>query len=112
MKNSGRQAARSPHTRKQQDILKGLALAASRLGWRVSAGQLRFADLKLKGGNCRLRDSQWLILDKGQPFDDLLDIYRQVLSAEDLKSSGLPAELQEQLLPYLNQPGPTDHQAA
>jgi len=93
---SGRRpAVKSPHTRKQLEILKALEGAAKRQGLKVSAsvGQLRFAGLKLKGGSCLLRGRQWLILDKSQPFDDLVELYRQVLSADELVECGLPPDL-------------------
>lgn len=93
-KISGRRpAVKSPHTKKQQEILKALENTARRQGLKVSSGQLRFAGLKLKGGSCFLRGRQWLILDKSQPFDDLVEIYRQVLSAEELVDCGLPPDL-------------------
>lgn len=93
---SGRRpAVKSPHTRKQLEILKALEGAAKRQGLKVSAsaGQLRFAGLKLKGGSCFLRGRQWLILDKSQPFDDLVELYRQVLPTEELVECGLPPDL-------------------
>lgn len=93
---SGRRpAVKLPHTRKQLEILKALEGAARRQGLKVSAsaGQLRFAGLKLKSGNCLLRGRQWLILDKSQPFDDLVELYRQVLSAAELVGCGLPPDL-------------------
>lgn len=93
-KISGRRpAAKSLHTKKQLEILKALEGAARRQGLKVSVGQLRFAGLKLKGGNCLLRERQWLILDKSQPFDDLVELYRQVLPAQELVECGLPPDL-------------------
>jgi len=88
-----RSASKSPHTNKQQEILKAMEAAARRQGFKVSAGQLRFAGLKLKGGSCLLRDRQWLILDKSQPFDELVDIYRLALSPEELADCGLAPDL-------------------
>lgn len=93
-KISGRRpAVKSPHTKKQQETLKALEEAARRQGLKVSSGQLRFAGLKLKGGSCLLRGRQWLILDKSQPFDELVELYRQVLSPEELVDCGLPPDL-------------------
>ncbi len=66
----------------------------------VSTGQLRFAGLKLRGGSCFLRGNQWLILDKNQPFDELMDIYRQAISARELFAAGLSDELLAMLSPY------------
>lgn len=99
-KISGRRTAvKSLHTKKQSAILKALEGAARRQGLKVSVGQLRFAGLKLKGGNCLLREKQWLILDKSQPFDDLVELYRQVLPAEELVECGLPPDLLSQAPP-------------
>lgn len=91
---SGRRAAlKSPHTKKQLEILKALEGAARDRGLKVSAGQLRFAGLRLRGGSCLLRGRQWLILDRSQPFDDLVELYRQVLSPAELAGCGLPPDL-------------------
>ena len=95
-----RPAARTPHSKKQLAILKALEETARRTGLRVSAGQLRYAGLRLKGGSCLLRGRRWLILDRAQPFDDLMEIFRQVLSAGDLAASGLPRECLALLAPY------------
>lgn len=92
---------RSLHSKKQQQVLKALDAAAKKVGLKVSAGQLRFAGLRLKGGSCFLRGRQWLILDKNQPFDDLLDIYRQALSIELLEEHGVTDETLDLLAPFL-----------
>ncbi|UQZ88132.1 hypothetical protein C4J81_02455 [Deltaproteobacteria bacterium Smac51] len=93
-------AIRSPHTKKQVEVLKALEQAAKRIGLKVSAGQLRFAGLKLRGGSCLLHGRQWLILDKSQPFEELVDIYRQAISTSDLISCGLPDDVLSTLSPY------------
>jgi hypothetical protein len=80
---------RSPHSKKQKAILEVLEDAARRAGLTISTGRLRYAGLKLKGGSCLLRGRRWLIMDRAQPFDDLLDIFRQVLSPEELAEAGL-----------------------
>ena len=80
---------RSPHSKKQKVILEVLEDAARRAGLTVSTGRLRYAGLKLKGGSCLLRGRRWLILDRAQPFEDLLEIFRQVLSPEELAEAGL-----------------------
>ena len=95
-----RSAPRSPHTKKEAEALKALEQTARRIGLKVSvsAGQLRFAGLKLRGGSCLLRGNQWLILDKNQPFEELVDIYRQALSSRDLRE--LSADVRATLSPY------------
>lgn len=104
---------KSPHSKKQREVLHALETAARRTGLKVSAGQLRFAGLKLKSGSCLLRGKQWLILDKNQPFDDLVDLYRQVLTPTELADCGLPGETLELLAPYLGlkTPAGTDEAA-
>ena|GEM_PF-3432823 len=84
-----RPKAPSPHSKKQRAILQALEAAARRAGLKVSTGRLRYAGLKLKGGSCLLKGSRWLIMDRTQPFDDLLEIFRQALSAEDLAEAGV-----------------------
>ena len=99
--NGRKSAVKSPHTKKQQEILKIMESSARRLGLKVSSGQLRFAGLKLRGGSCLLRGRQWLILDRSQSFDDLVDIYRQVLSISELEKCDLEPGTIDLLSPYL-----------
>lgn len=95
-------APKSPHSKKQRDVLHALETAARRVGLKVSAGQLRFAGLKIRSGSCLLHGNKWLILDKNQPFEELLDIYRQVLSTQELIKCGLPDDTVALLSPFLN----------
>ena len=88
-KGTRRPKNRSPHSKKQKAILEALETAARRAGLKVSTGRLRYAGLKLKGGSCLLRGRRWLIMDRTQPFDDLLEIFRQALSPEELAEAGL-----------------------
>jgi hypothetical protein len=85
-----RPAGRPPHSKKQKVILEALEEAARRAGLKVSTGRLRYAGLKLKGGSCLYRGRRWLIMDRTQPFDELLEIFRQALSPEELAEAGLP----------------------
>jgi len=80
---------RPPHSKKQKVILEVLEDAARRAGLKISTGRLRYAGLKLKGGSCLLRGRRWLIMDRAQPFEDLLEIFRQALSPEELAEAGL-----------------------
>lgn len=101
-KITGRKTAvKSPHSKKQQLILKALETAARRLGLKVSTGQLRFSGLKLRGGCCLLRGRQWLIMDRNQPFEDLVEIYRQGLPLHEVEQCGLEPEIMELLRPQL-----------
>ncbi len=100
--NFKRSPIKSPHSKKQQQVLKAMEAAARRMGLKVSVRKLRVAGLRLKGGSCLLRGRQWIILDRYQPFDDLVDVYRQALSLEELAGLGLPAESMELVSPYLD----------
>jgi hypothetical protein len=89
---ASRPAGRPPHSKKQKAILESLEAVARRAGLKVSTGRLRYAGLKLKGGNCLLRGRRWVIMDRSQPFDDLLEIFRQALSPEELAEAGLSGD--------------------
>jgi len=110
--NNKKSAVKSPHSKKQQEILRAMEAAARRLGLKVSSGQLRFAGLKLRGGSCLLRGRQWLILDRSQAFDDLVDIYRQALPLDEVEKCGLEPELVNLISPHLAVAGPGDEKAA
>lgn len=101
-KSPKKSAVRSPHTKKQVEALTTLERVGRRMGLKISVsnGQLRFAGLKLRGGSCVLRGNQWLILDKNQPFDELMDLYRQVISAQDLFAAELSDDILATLSPY------------
>lgn len=100
-----RTTTRSPYTKKQGEVIKALENAAKQAGLRVSAGKLRFAGLKLKGGSCLLRGNRWLVLDREQPFEDQIDIFRQALTASDLSTSSLSEELKLLITPYIVEKG-------
>jgi len=87
-----RPAGRSPHSKKQRAVLQALEEAARRAGLKVSTGRLRYAGVKLRGGSCLFRGHRWLVMDRAQPFDDLLEIFRQVLSPEELAEARLAVE--------------------
>ncbi|MDR2724540.1 MAG: hypothetical protein LBC90_00425 [Candidatus Adiutrix sp.] len=94
-----RPKTRSPHSKKQKVTLEALEAAARRAGFKVSTGRLRYAGLKLKGGSCLLRGRRWIIMDRTQPFDDLLEIFRQALSSEELAEAGLSGDAPAVLTP-------------
>jgi hypothetical protein len=102
----------SPHSKKQLVILQALETVARRAGFKVSAGQLRYAGLKLKGGSCLLRGCRWLILDKHQPFDDLLDIFREALSLDDLAAGDLEKGTLALVAPYFQTQATDDSASA
>ncbi|MEW5723841.1 MAG: hypothetical protein AB1896_12085 [Thermodesulfobacteriota bacterium] len=80
-------------TRKQKETLKELDKLARRLGLRVSYGQLRFGGLRLKGGQCLFRGERWVVLDRGQPYEDQLDVFREALGGLDLQTEEVPPGL-------------------
>ncbi|MDR1545469.1 MAG: hypothetical protein LBU12_01870 [Deltaproteobacteria bacterium] len=47
---------------------------------RVSSGRLIYAGLRLKSGQCSLHDEPWLVVDRFQPFEDQLEIFRRALA--------------------------------
>ena len=66
---------------------------AKQVGLRVSWGKLRFAGLKLKGGQCLFKGEKWLVLDRTQPYEDQLDSFREALQEFDLRGREVPKEL-------------------
>jgi hypothetical protein len=68
---------KSVNTKKQLFLLAELDKLAKKVGLKVSSGRLQFGGLKLKGGHCFLRTERWLILDRTQPYDEQLEMYKQ-----------------------------------
>ncbi len=94
---SGRPTPLSP---KQREALRLLEKLAKTIGLKVSvSSSLRFQGLKLKGGHCLFKEAKWIVLDRTQSFDNLLEIYRQVLTSADLEK--LPSKEAEFLATYL-----------
>jgi hypothetical protein len=75
--------------KKQTKIISELDKLAKKIGLKVSAGKLVFAGLKLKAGSCLLRQENWLVVDRFQPFEEQLDTYRRALSDFDLSNGYL-----------------------
>ena len=91
---------KSIHSKKQLLVLGALERAAKKLGLKVSAGKLQFAGLKLKGGNCLFKGEKWLVFDRNQPFEDVVEIYRQAVNPHELAACELEAEDKDILSPY------------
>jgi hypothetical protein len=83
------------NSKKQKLILSDLEKFAKRIGLKVSSGKLIYAGLKLKSGQCTLRQEPWLIVDKTQPVDDQIELYRQALATLELPSEDIPVGLKE-----------------
>jgi hypothetical protein len=86
-------AKTSKRTKKQQETIRQLEKLARQVGLRVSWGKLRFAGLKLKGGQCLFKGEKWLVLDRAQPYEDQLDSFREALRECDLTGREVPPEL-------------------
>ncbi|MBF0531229.1 MAG: hypothetical protein HQK55_18570 [Deltaproteobacteria bacterium] len=70
-------------TKKQRSTISLLEKLARARGLRISYGDLRFAGLKLKGGLCEFRGETWVVMDRRQPFDDQVDIFREALNGRE-----------------------------
>ncbi|MDR1678040.1 MAG: hypothetical protein LBS44_06585 [Deltaproteobacteria bacterium] len=90
--------------KKQALILSELDKLAKKVGLKVSVGKLIFAGLKLKSGRCLLRQEDWLVVDRFQPFEEQADLYRRALAGFELSPQYLQAlspETRNILLPDL-----------
>ncbi|MDR2613502.1 MAG: hypothetical protein LBG06_12035 [Deltaproteobacteria bacterium] len=90
------QAKRSAQ-RKQQENISLLERFARSRGLKVSAGKLFYAGLRLKSGQCVYREEPWLVLDRFQPYEEQLDLFRKAFA--DLRVEGFPDEVREILYP-------------
>jgi hypothetical protein len=79
-------------TKKQSQIISELDKLAKKVGLKVSAGKLVFAGLKLKSGQCQLRQDNWLVVDRFQPYEEQLDVYRRALAGIKIQLENLSPE--------------------
>ncbi|MBF0527661.1 MAG: hypothetical protein HQK55_00035 [Deltaproteobacteria bacterium] len=86
--------AKNRLTKKQELILRLLDQLARQTGLRISYGQLRFAGLKLKGGQCLYRGRKWLVIDRQESFEGQVELFREALTRLDLTGLDIPPELQ------------------
>lgn len=82
--------AKPRFTNRQKEILKELERLSKKVGLRVSYGKLRFAGLKLKPGQCLLRGEKWIVMDRAQPFEEQVDVYREALKEFKIKKQDVP----------------------
>ncbi|MDR2339211.1 MAG: hypothetical protein LBF40_03630 [Deltaproteobacteria bacterium] len=82
----------------EKETLVRLEKLAKSLGIRVSKGKLFYAGLKLNPGRCSLRGETWLILDSNQPFDEQVDLYRELFQDMEFDESVIPEDLVDLLL--------------
>ena len=85
--------------KKQQQILNALEKVAEQAGFRVSYGDMKFAGLKLRSGQCLFKSERWLVLGSKDRFEDKLDLFREALQEFDLSQAELSEELAELLTP-------------
>ncbi|MDR1049578.1 MAG: hypothetical protein LBP95_00560 [Deltaproteobacteria bacterium] len=71
-------------TKKQAASLAELEKLAKKLGLRVFFGKLVFAGIKLKGGNCLLREDSWVVVDRYQPYEDQAEVFRKALAGLEI----------------------------
>ncbi|MDR1081325.1 MAG: hypothetical protein LBQ79_10295 [Deltaproteobacteria bacterium] len=90
-------AARRAAEAKQREQLSLLEKFARGLGLKVSSGNLLFAGLRLKSGQCVYREEPWLVLDRTQPFEDQLELFRKAF--EDLDVPSFTDEVKSLLYP-------------
>lgn len=97
--------ARADITRKQKEILKELEELSKKLGYKVSYGKLRFGGLRLRGGQCLFKGDVWLVMDRAQPFEDRLEVFRNALEGADLEGQEISDGLRRLLdLPRASSP--------
>jgi len=105
--------------KKQEETIHQLEDLARRLGLEVSYGDMKFAGLKLRSGQCLFKGRPWLILDRKQSFEEKLELFVQALAGFDLSGEELPAEVSAWLrpvsgpaVPSSDGKGPADEQPA
>jgi hypothetical protein len=74
-------------TKKQQATLSELEKLSRKLGLRVYSGKLIFAGLKLKGGQCLLRDDSWVVIDRYQPYEEQVEVFRKGLGKVSIEAN-------------------------
>lgn len=82
-------------TKKQKRTIAELEKIARELGLRVSAGDMRFAGLKLKSGHCLFRGETWVVVDRRQPFEEQVEVLSEAIGTLDWKQLELSPELEK-----------------
>ena len=96
---------------RQRKILQALEDLAQNLGLRVSYGDLRFAGLKLKGGQCLFRGEKWLVMDRRQPYEEQVDAFVDALKEFDIEDQEIPVVIKGLFAPsgLAVEAAPADH---
>ncbi|MDR2353925.1 MAG: hypothetical protein LBF22_12385 [Deltaproteobacteria bacterium] len=85
--------------KKQKEVLLALERHAKNLGIKVNTGKLIFSGIRLRAGQCLFREQVWLILDRFQPFEEKVDLFREAFVFLNLKPQDFPNEIREVLFP-------------
>lgn len=83
--------------KQQQDLLDELEKLAARKGLRISYGDMKFAGLRLKSGQCLFKGEPWVVLSRQDALEDKLALIGEALMQFDLSGEELPAGLAELL---------------
>jgi hypothetical protein len=70
-------------------VINELDKLARKSGLKIFTGKLVYAGLKIQSGNCRLHSDKCLVIDRGQPYEEQLDVYRQALLGVDIQPNHL-----------------------
>jgi len=79
----------------QQDLLDELEKLAARKGLRISYGDMKFAGLRLKSGQCLFKGEPWVVLSRQDALEDKLALIGEALMRFDLSGEKLLADLVE-----------------
>ncbi|MDR1166654.1 MAG: hypothetical protein LBO66_12465 [Deltaproteobacteria bacterium] len=83
--------------KKQKDNLIYLERLARDLGVKVFTGKLFFSGIKLRSGQCLLREVPWLIIDRYNSYEEKIELFRQAFTALPVDPVDFPP-LAQQLL--------------
>ncbi|MBW1711007.1 MAG: hypothetical protein JRG97_14765 [Deltaproteobacteria bacterium] len=92
-------AAKRISKEKQKQILNKLEKLAEQVGLRVSYGDMKFAGLRLKSGQCLFKGERWLVIGSKDRFEDKLDLFREAFQHTNLTDEELSPELAEIIIP-------------
>jgi len=87
--------ASKKESEKQQRVLKDLGKLAQKVGLRVSYGDMKFAGLRLKSGQCLFRGERWLVLGSNQDFEEKFELFMDALTYFELSRDDLSPEVME-----------------
>ena len=92
--------------KQQQDLLDELERLAARKGLRISYGDMKFAGLRLRSGQCLFKGEPWVVLSRQDALEDKLALIGEALMRFDLSGEKLPVGLAELLGLAASPPNP------